>query len=160
MKKKSPHIADSLSHLLAAINQSYPNEAHRIWEIWGLVVGPELEKRTAPVEFKSGKLTIGVEGASWLAQIQFLAPQIISSLNERLGKDEVKTIRFKPAVVQKPEEPDPEGPLLREGPLDESELSMIERETSHIKDPLLANAVRKAREAALRRSAPRPHPKG
>lgn len=159
MKKKPQHISGSISELLAAIHKSYPDEAHRIWEIWRDVVGPELGKRTAPIDYRSGKLTVGVEGSSWLSQMQFLAPEIMSSLNRRLAGDVVKSIRFKPAVIEKPDEPEPEGTVLREGPLDECEQNLLNTETSHIEDPELAEAVRNAMEAALRRSVPRRNPK-
>lgn len=151
---RTKNISPMVSQLLRNIEAGYSTPAHRIWDVWADAVGPDIARRAAPIEFKKGKLTIGVAGAAWLQQMVFLSPQIIEAVNSKLEKPLVKTLKPVAAGIASMEA-DKSEPLLREGPLEEAENMRIEAEVASIADESLREAIKKARETALRRINPK-----
>jgi len=148
---KPAKISTVMSGMLRQIEASYPNSAHRIWEVWPDAVGPELATRSSPLEFRNGKLTVGVEGAAWLQQFVFLSPKIIKAVNEALGVELVKSLITRAAVIEPPKAEPPPPQLLRSGPLTEQEKDLLDESTRGVEDPELAEAIKRAREIAIRR---------
>ena len=65
---------------------------------WDAVAGPELASRARPVAFRSGLLTVEVEGASLLQEVRgFRARALLAGLKQRPGGEKVREIRFVPA---------------------------------------------------------------
>jgi hypothetical protein len=91
---------------------------------WNALAGPEFSTRAAPVKFAGGTLTLACTSPNAM-ELQHLAPQLISRLNQALGQAMVERLRFvqqSPAiraalshpVVRPPVAPPPglpEGPL-------------------------------------------------
>lgn len=150
-KKYTNPIGEFLPTVLASIEAGYKDDGHRIWEIWNEAVGVEVARRVQPIKFRNGKLTVAVDGSSWLGQIVFLVPQLIDAVNGRLGKTVVTGVRAVAAEVLPIEEPEPLQPVTREGPLSPEEEHEIDLAGSEIRDEELRAIVRKAREASLRR---------
>lgn len=146
-----------ISQLLRNIEAGYSTPGHRIWDVWAQAVGAEIARRAQPIDFKKGKLTIGVTGAAWLQQMVFLSPQIIEAVNSKLDKPLVRTLKPVAAGIAS-QETEGTAPLLREGPLDPAELLRIEAEVESIADEPLRDAIKRARETALRRFNPRNTP--
>lgn len=144
-------IANYLPNVLRSIEGAYKGDGHRIWEVWADAVGPELARRSAPLEFKKGRLTIAVEGASWIQQMVFLGPAIIESVNRKLGQSLVKSVKAMASEVPAPPEEKPKPKLLDDGPLTAEEQAELDTISADIEDQELVKAIRDAREAAFRR---------
>lgn len=153
MKKKSESISAYLPTVLKTLESKYKDDAHKIWELWDNAIGPELAKRVRPHKFRSGKLTVAVDGSAWLGQIAFIAPQMIEAINASIGKALVTSIRGVAAEVAPPQPTVVDSPILREGPLTEEEEKELDDMVAELKDEDLKSAIRKAREASMRRIA-------
>lgn len=71
-----------------------------IWQVWEEVVGPVIASNARPSLIRNGVLTIGVRQPIWLQELKFMAEDIRGKLNERLGREAVRDIRFKLISVQ------------------------------------------------------------
>ena len=63
-------------------------------EVWPQAVGPDIASRTIAKGIKSGILLILVETKVWLTQLTILKKELIRKVNEKLGEEVVKDIRF------------------------------------------------------------------
>jgi len=122
---------------------------------WEEVVGEELARRTWPVAFAHGRLTLGVADPIWGAALRFEAPKILEALNKASGEKLFTSIRF---VIEKP-------PAFwkrkarRASPLSPEEEEKAQREAALIEDPELREAFRRWRRVLLqaqKRSGPPP----
>ena len=77
-------------------------------------LGPPFTQNAEPKFFRKGVLTLTVEQSAWLTELTFLAPDIISRLNQALGAELITEIRaqqgqFESAALSKPK-PKPKRP--------------------------------------------------
>jgi hypothetical protein len=65
---------------------------------WDAAAGPDLSAKARPVSFRSGLLTVEVEGAALLQEVRgFRARALLSALKGSPGGAKVREIRFVPA---------------------------------------------------------------
>ena len=65
---------------------------------WDRAAGPELSSRARPVAFRTGTLTVEVEGAALLQEVRgFRARSLLSALKALPGGSKVRELRFVPA---------------------------------------------------------------
>ena len=65
---------------------------------WDIAAGPELASLARPVSFRSGLLTVEVDGAALLQEVRgFRARNLLAALKEHPGGAKVREIRFVPA---------------------------------------------------------------
>lgn len=69
-------------------------QRYRLEQEWSKVVGPQLAKFSRPVDFQGGLLTIAVNNASLLTELQFFREEIITKVNTYVGKVWTRKIRF------------------------------------------------------------------
>jgi len=62
--------------------------------IWDEVVGERVSKNTEPVSVEHGVITVSVSNPTWRQELLFKHQDIIQELNNRLGKNTIKEIRF------------------------------------------------------------------
>ena len=62
--------------------------------IWGGVVGATIAEKTNPEKVEHGVLTIKTENASWRQELLFKKSEIIKKLNQELGKNTIREIKF------------------------------------------------------------------
>ena len=62
--------------------------------IWGEVVGDRVSKNTEPLSVEHGVITVSVSNPTWIQELLFKHQDIIKELNNRLGKNTIKEIRF------------------------------------------------------------------
>jgi hypothetical protein len=66
----------------------------KIWRFWPTIVGQTLAKHCEPVGYERGKLFIWVKSSARMQEIRFFEDQLKTKVNEHVGRDWVKTIRF------------------------------------------------------------------
>jgi predicted nucleic acid-binding Zn ribbon protein len=67
---------------------------NRALVIWEETVGSTIAKNTKPEDVSHGVLTIKVKTPAWRQELQFQKTDIINKLNQQLGKNTIKEIRF------------------------------------------------------------------
>lgn len=65
-----------------------------ILSVWEDVVGPEIAKNTAPTRIYNGTLYIKTKSPSWSQELRALDTSIKRKINEAVGKESVKELRF------------------------------------------------------------------
>ena len=98
MAKPAP-LGTILQQAIKATRIDVDLDAFRLWQQWKDVVGPEIAENTKPEAIKGKLLLVNVSSAPWMQQLQFLKPELIEKLNQALGKELVKDIRFKIGTV-------------------------------------------------------------
>lgn len=66
----------------------------KIWRFWPQIVGPTLASHCEPVGFERGRLFIWVKSSSRMQEIRFFEETLKTKVNEHVGRDWVKSIRF------------------------------------------------------------------
>ena len=61
---------------------------------WGLIVGEKVAGISAATGIQKGVLIVRVRTAPWRNELNLLKPEIIRKMNEALGEEIVKDIRF------------------------------------------------------------------
>ena len=61
---------------------------------WNQVVGKEISERTEPYKIVRGVLFIKVKDPVWRNELQFFKEEIIKKLNNKIGRNVVKEIKF------------------------------------------------------------------
>lgn len=63
-------------------------------EAWPRVVGTRVSRHTRAVSFRDGTLHVEVEGSAWMHELGFLKRQLLGRINEHLGDEVVRELRF------------------------------------------------------------------
>ncbi len=143
---------DDLPHLLHQVlrraEAGYPDQSHRVWDVWARAVGPEVAERSQPLSVRAGRLTVAVANAAWMQQLSFLRESIRDAVNAALGVALVKEVRLRIAETEAPRPAvhQPSGPppwLSQELPA--GVVRAVEREVEAIQDPEVREAVRQIR---------------
>jgi hypothetical protein len=87
-------LSDSLDKMLDELHLKKTFQQSQAIELWDDVVGENLATKTEPVKIEHGKLVIKVSSPVWRNELQFHKEKIKSDLNDRLGKQIVRTIIF------------------------------------------------------------------
>jgi predicted nucleic acid-binding Zn ribbon protein len=66
----------------------------KLWARWEDFVGSTVAKNTEPVGLYRGTLYLCVRNSSWMQQLTFMKDHIRNTINEKLGRQFVKNIRF------------------------------------------------------------------
>jgi len=66
----------------------------KIWRFWPRIVGPTLGSQCEPVGFDRGKLVVWVKSSARMQEIRFFEATLKKKVNEYVGREWVKFIRF------------------------------------------------------------------
>ncbi len=94
-------MAQLIKQLLAQI---IPHETD--WKIsllknWNIIIGDLSAHIFLEKIYQNEALVVGVYDSSWMQELYFLSPLLIKKINDFLGKNYIKTIRFKYIPVKK-----------------------------------------------------------
>jgi len=62
--------------------------------IWSDVVGSTIAEKTNPEKVEHGVLTVKTDNPSWRQELVFKKHEIIDKLNQKLGKNTIREIKF------------------------------------------------------------------
>jgi predicted nucleic acid-binding Zn ribbon protein len=85
-------LGDVLRAALARLPVGQQVADHAVWLHWDAVVGPTIARHARPLRLRRGTLVIGVDGASWMQELQFLKHEVRTRLNARLGRAVVREV--------------------------------------------------------------------
>lgn len=133
-------LNDSLWNMVNKLGLAKKLKERMALDLWGEVVGAEVEKYTQAENIRGGILTIKAESSSWCQQLSLLRMNYINQLNFKLGEKIVKEIRFKTGSIK------PENKRVVEHEktvyplLSESEKKLISEQAAIIQDQELGTA--------------------
>jgi len=144
----------AVSGLLSAFLRGTPAEKRldegRIWLVWEQAVGSRIASHATPSAFRDGTLTLTVDSAPWMQQLNYLKQELIAKANQELGEEMVKDIYLKAGRVKAPAPPAaPWAPKRRQ--LSPEEIAWIAEQAESVSDPDLRGVferlIRKDRES-------------
>ena len=103
-KKKAPEkIHSILERVLSGLNLGIKAKQFEIWEVWDSVVGQHIARQAQPQQIRNMVLWTVVSSSTWMQQLGFMKKTIVDRLNERIGEEVVKDIRFRMGEVPSPD---------------------------------------------------------
>jgi hypothetical protein len=88
-------VGDVIGQLMASFKSESGDIMSRIWSLWPSAVGAQIAGNTRPTAYKGHTLYVNVESSPWMQELRFLKSDIIYKVNETLGTDAVRTIKFR-----------------------------------------------------------------
>ncbi len=89
------HIGGIIDDVLTTFRRESEGEIMRVWQIWDGIVGDVIAQNAKPAAFKGRVLLVHVSNSPWVHQLQFLKQDMISKLNNALGKAMIEDLKFK-----------------------------------------------------------------
>ncbi len=89
------HIGSILENIMDGSRGDFDIRLTRIWDMWDGIVDPHIAENARPVAFKGKLLIVHASSSSWINHLQYLKMDIISQINNALGKRLVNDIKFK-----------------------------------------------------------------
>jgi predicted nucleic acid-binding Zn ribbon protein len=89
------HVGSVLEGLLKTPAVASNTRLSRIWDVWSDAVGDHIAANATPAAVKGSLLIVHAESPAWIQQLHFLKQEMISKINQSLGEDLVKDIKFK-----------------------------------------------------------------
>ena len=94
-KRRPSSITDALSSFLEQSGLKERVAANNAVDAWAGVAGPQIAKVTeARSVTVDGTLFIYVKTNAWMNELSLMAPDLIKRLNDSLGSEAVKRLRF------------------------------------------------------------------
>ena len=130
----------AVSDLLGAVLRGTPAEKRldegRIWLVWEQAVGNRIASHAVPAAFRDGTLTLTVDSAPWMQQLNYLKQELITKVNGELREEMVKEIYMKAGRVKAPAPP--AAPWVQKRrQLSAEELAWITEQSDSVTDPEL-----------------------
>ena len=88
-------VKQILDRMLGAGALGRKKQSAEVWGIWEDAVGTKIAAHARPLRLRNGVLTVAVDSAAWHHQLQALQEQLLDKLRMHLGRDAVKTLRFR-----------------------------------------------------------------
>ena len=66
----------------------------KIWRFWAKVAGPTLASHCEPVGYDRGRLIVWVKSSARMQEIRFVEKSLKQKVNEYVGREWVKYVRF------------------------------------------------------------------
>lgn len=122
-------------------------------KIWKEATGDLISQVSMPIHLEEGVLTVNVRDTIWVNELNLLKREIINRINENLGKEMLKDIRYKVGIVKFKENVEHNDNFfnLRDVRLTKEDLNMIESAISLIEDEELREKFRKLFIVSLKR---------
>ena len=95
LKKSSVRsVRDIISKFLKTAGLENRIDEYMTFTHWDSVVGKEISKHTEPEKITGGTVFVKVDSDVWRNELAYFRNEIICKLNEKIGKNIVKEIRF------------------------------------------------------------------
>ncbi len=93
------HIGNIFGDALNKFRTDSDLELVSIFSIWKNVFGEAIAKNSKPAGFKGKMLIVYVSSPVWIQELQYYKKNMITKINDALGKELVCDIKFKIGVV-------------------------------------------------------------
>lgn len=148
-KSQPVPVLEVLSRLLGNLqDEQVRRTGSRALEIFAAFdrIGPPVSDHAEPILYKSGVLTLMVDGPTWLTELSFLERQVVDRINALVGRKAVRSLRLR---LGSPRRRPPPLPAKRK--LTPHENEEVASWTAGIKDEAVRDAVARAAATSLAR---------
>ena len=87
-------VGGVLGRVLQGLGLSREMSGWRAVSAWPELVGARVALHSRAVAFRDGTLHVEVEGSAWMHELGYLKRQLIGKVNEHLGDEVVRELRF------------------------------------------------------------------
>jgi len=101
IRQRPTPVGDTLQRVLQRIDPDHRMHAYRVWTFWDDEVGDAIAQHAQPAGFHSGVLSVCVDSAAWMQELQFLKEGLREQLNRRLGEPLIRDIYFVSGPVRR-----------------------------------------------------------
>lgn len=149
-------IGRSLTRLLDEWGLSESFRVASALKAWQELVGHAVAQVARPLRYDGDTLWVGVRSQTWAQELNFQKLLILQRLNERIGHERFRHLRFtvRSNLPSDPNTPTPETATSPTKPSDieisEAERDAVVRQFAQVADARLRNALIQARLATLR----------
>jgi hypothetical protein len=150
MRKKTPlskpeMIGEILRKVLKKRNIPHTATDRRLLDLWTRAVGPQIAARTLPETVKRGALYVRVSAPVWLHQLQFLKEEILQKMNEKSGKEKIRSLFFSIGEIPEPpaKKTDPYPSPSVSATLPNRDREMIRESLDAVRDPELRDILQR-----------------
>jgi hypothetical protein len=140
--KKLQSIHSILEKTLKTLEIDIPLKTYSIVGAWNEIVGESVAEHSQPRSIRNQILFIDVAHPTWMQQLQFLKPTLLSQVNAFLGEPMIQDIRFKLGKVSPTLAAPPRTLLMEDEPLDQGTLDRIESLLQEIDDEEVQKSLR------------------
>jgi predicted nucleic acid-binding Zn ribbon protein len=103
-RHKAPQqIGAAMQPLLDRLDREGHFAIVRLAKAWPEIVGEDIARRTEISSLKFHTAVVKVSNAMWIQELNFLQPQILARVTERLGDDVVRELRFVRGTISRRE---------------------------------------------------------
>jgi predicted nucleic acid-binding Zn ribbon protein len=105
-RHKAPEqIGAAMQPILDRIDREGHFAIVRLVKAWPEIVGEAIARRTEIVSLKFHTALVKVSGAMWIQELNLMKSQILARVQERLGDDAVRELRFVQGRLSRRERP-------------------------------------------------------
>ncbi len=95
MKRKAQRIDEVIKSVIEKLEKRPQLTSDAIEKIWKEVAGEKAFSHTKPTSLRKKRLTINVDGSSWLYALTLRKSELLTGLKKKLGKDKISEIQFR-----------------------------------------------------------------
>ena len=94
-RKDFIHVGQVVDKVLRQYRPLHDQALTRVWDVWEAAVGEAIAANARPMAFNGGMLLVHVSSSTWLHQMRFLEDELIAKVNDALGNERLRSIKFK-----------------------------------------------------------------
>jgi len=105
-------LALLLEQTLARLGLERRLDDYRVWQAWDEVVGRTISRNAQPVRLDGDRLVVVVRTSSWLQELSLLQRELVTKINDWMGRPVIKDLFF---IVGRVDPPADSGPAKATG---------------------------------------------
>jgi hypothetical protein len=138
---------------LHKLNLDAKMKGYAAWMVWDKAVGDTIAQQAQPAFMRGGVLFVKCSSSAWMQQLQFMKGKICEQLNQQLGKEVIKDIRFQMGVIDHPSRSNASS-TEKKVVLDATEQARIDEALRPLADPEIREIARRimTKEASAKKT--------
>jgi predicted nucleic acid-binding Zn ribbon protein len=136
------NVHTAVKGALHRLNLDARMKGYAAWMVWDKAVGDTIAQQAQPAFMRGGVLFVKCSSSAWMQQLQFMKGQICAQLNQLLGKEVIKDIRFQMGMIDHPSRSDA-SVKDQEVMLDDAEQARIDEALRPLQDPDIREIARR-----------------
>ncbi|MBN1254660.1 MAG: DUF721 domain-containing protein [Deltaproteobacteria bacterium] len=150
------NVKNVVKGALKGLNLDTKMRGYAVWGVWDKAVGDAIAHQAQPAFVRGGILFVKCSTSAWMQQLHFMKGKIRDELNQLLGREVVKEIRFQMGSI---DHPPTGGPIVdnQEVVLDDAERQRIDEALQPLEDPEIREIARRimVKEASAKKTMTR-----
>jgi predicted nucleic acid-binding Zn ribbon protein len=136
------NVQAAVKGALQRLNLDAKMKGYAAWGVWDKAVGETIAQQAQPAFMRGSVLFVKCSSSAWMQQLQFMKGQICAQLNQLLGKEVIKDIRFQMGMIDSRPHGEP-STKEQEVALDDAEQARIDEALRPLADPEIREIARR-----------------